>query len=69
MARTVVTKAGDIVDQLTLAAYGRTAATTEAVLDANPQLAGLGPVLPRGVLVLLPDLVLPQTAAEVKLWD
>ena len=65
----MITQDGDVVDQLALAAYGRTDGTTEAVLDANPGLAALGPVLPRGVAVLLPDLVLPQTAAQLQLWD
>ncbi len=69
MARTVTTVDGDTVDRLALAAYGRTAGTTEAVLDANPHLPSLGPVLARGVVVVLPELTLPAAAGEVLLWD
>ena len=69
MSRTVVTKAGDVVDQLALAAYGYTTGATEAVLDANPGLPAAGPVLAAGLSVVLPDLADPQQALQVQLWD
>ena len=42
----VIAAQGDTVDSLCWQYYGRTAGVTEAVLDANPGLADLGPVIP-----------------------
>lgn len=63
---------GDTVDLICHRHYGRTAGITEAVYAANPGLADIGPVLPLGTPVTLPDL--PTQPAEttrqlVKLWD
>ncbi|TIH10839.1 tail protein X [Pseudomonas leptonychotis] len=61
---------GDTVDAICWRYYGRTAGVVEQVLDANPGLADLGPVLPNGTL-----LNMPQAAAQavqrqvVNLWD
>ena len=46
---------GDTVDAICQRVYGRTAGVTEAVLEANPGLADLGPVLPHGTVIDLPD--------------
>ncbi|MCO7537808.1 tail protein X [Pseudomonas asiatica] len=70
MAELRRTQQNDTVDALCWRHYGRTAGVVEAVLDANPGLAGHGPVLPAGLLITLPEL---QTAAPerqtVSLWD
>ena len=64
------TKEGDVIDAVCRRYYGREAGAVEAVLEANPGLAGLGPVLPAGTQVTLPDLPRPLEAIEtVKLWD
>lgn len=60
---------GDTLDALCWRTYGRTAGVVEAVLAANPGIADLGPVLPHGTRVQLPD----QPAAaeyrqQVNLW-
>ena len=65
----VTTRDGDMIDQLALAAYGRTEGATEAVLAANPQLAGRPPRLPAGVVVLLPELSKAAVKGTVRLWD
>jgi phage tail protein X len=66
----VIAHQGDTVDAICWRHYGRTAGVTEAVLDANPGLADLGPILPQGVLVNMPE---AQTTAPlrqmVNLWD
>lgn len=66
----VIANQGDTVDAICWRYYGRTAGVTEAVLDANPGLADLGPVIPHGTAVTLPD---AATQAEqrqvVNLWD
>lgn len=42
----------------------------EAVLDANPGLAALGPVLPAGVEIEMPDLTPPVVVAKpIALWE
>lgn len=61
---------GDVIDAVCRRYYGREAGAVEAVLEANPGLAELGPVLPAGTLVELPDLPRPlETIETVKLWD
>lgn len=62
---------GETLDALCQRVLGRTAGVTEAVLAANPGLADLGPILPIGTLVDLPDATqTTQTeAALVQLWD
>ena len=61
---------GDMIDAVCRRFYGREAGAVEAVLEANPGLADLGPVLPAGTVVQLPDLPRPlETIETVKLWD
>jgi phage tail protein X len=69
MARTIITREGDVVDQIALAAYGVTAEATETVLAANAILSGYGPVLPEGLVLTLPVIDPVTTATVVKLWD
>lgn len=68
---TVTAREGELVDELCWRALGRTEKVTEQTLQINPGLAALGPRLPAGKQVLLPDL--PETALPerevVKLWD
>lgn len=70
MPRTVIAQQNDTVDLLCLRHLGATAGVTEATYRLNPGLADLGPILPLGRSVILPDL--PATAARVEtvqLWD
>ena len=62
-----LTGRGEVLDQICLAQYGRSDVIA-AVLDANPGLAALGPVLPFRTLLILPDLPEPSTAPTVRLW-
>ncbi len=65
----VRTVQGDTVDSVCQRIYGRTAGVTEKVFEANPGLADLGPVLPHGTVIDLPDTP-PQPAVQrVQLWD
>lgn len=63
------TKDGDMLDRLCWKHYGRSRGVVEAVLEANPGLAGIGPVLPAGIEIALPDLPAPTKAAAIRLWD
>lgn len=69
LSRRVLTRDGDVADAIALTAYGRTAGATEALLAANPVLRAVGPVLPAGLELTLPDLPAQATAPVVKLWD
>lgn len=66
-----VTGQSEMLDLICHRFYGRSAGTTEAVLAANPGLAALGPVLPFGTRILLPDLPTGQrkTRPLTSLWD
>lgn len=69
MSRTMTTRQGDVVDQIAMQVYDRTEGATEAILTANPQLAGLPARLPAGVVVTLPELATAETKPTVRLWD
>ena len=73
------TKDGDVLDALCHKHYGREAGrpvrgtqtgAVEAVLEANPGLADQGPILPAGLLIILPDLPEPVPHRQpLRLWD
>jgi phage tail protein X len=69
MATTVHAAQGDTLDAICWRHYGRTAGVVEQVLDANPGLASLGPILPHGTAVQLPDITTQQQRQTVQLWD
>lgn len=70
MATIYTTRQGETVDLACFAFYGRTAKTVEAVLEANRGLSDLGPVLPIGTRILMPDMPSTSTAQPlVSLWD
>ncbi len=70
MPITVRAQQGDTVDLLCQHHLGTTAGVTEAAYALNPGLAALGPVLPLGRLVILPDPPTAPTAPKtVSLWD
>lgn len=64
----VITRDGDVLDDLVWQNYGRSDVLA-AVLEANPQLAQLPPVLDAGLVVELPDLPLPAEAPVIRLWS
>lgn len=65
----VIAMQGDTVDAICQRVYGQTAGMTEAVLEANRGLADLGPVLPHGTVLYLPDLPHQADVQRVQLWD
>ncbi len=60
---------GDTVDRICYRVYGHTAGVTEATYEANPGLAGLGPIIPAGTLVKLPEADRQPTQSTVQLWN
>ncbi|SER25849.1 P2-like prophage tail protein X [Azotobacter beijerinckii] len=65
----VIAHQGDTLDALCWRHYGRTAGVVEAVLEANPGLADLGPILPHGQRVTLPEQAPQPQTQTVQLWD
>lgn len=59
----------DTVDSLCWRHYGATQSMVEAVLQANPGLAGLGPVLPQGMEVRMPVVTAKPIQTVIQLWD
>lgn len=66
---TVRAAQGDTLDLICWRHYGRTAGVVEQVLEANPGLARLGPILPHGTLVQLPEIATQPQRQTVQLWD
>lgn len=60
---------GDTVDRICQRVYGRTAGVTEQVLITNQGLADLGPVLPMGTLITLPEQAPQAESPMLQLWD
>ncbi|EPC02409.1 tail protein X [Litchfieldella anticariensis FP35 = DSM 16096] len=70
MPRTVYAHQRDTLDAICHRVFGQTAGITEQVLELNPGIAELGPVLPQGTPVRLPDITQqPQRTKTVQLWD
>ncbi|OJW73012.1 MAG: phage tail protein [Sphingomonadales bacterium 63-6] len=66
---TIQTRAGEMLDELVWRHRGRTAALVEKALELNPGLADLGPILPAGLTITLPDAESARPLREtVKLW-
>ena len=68
-----VAQQGETLDAICWRVLGRTEGVTEQAYDLNPHLAALGPVLPGGTRVTLPETATatatPVRRATVKLWD
>lgn len=69
--QTVRSLQGESVDALCWRVYARTEGVVELVLEANPGLARLGPVLPENTPVACPppEEAPPATDTTLKLWD
>lgn len=62
---------GDTLDALVWRTRGLGPADLPAVLAANPGIAALGAILPKGTAVILPATPAPATAVRdtINLWD
>lgn len=62
-------KDGDTADSIAFAVYGRQdGGLVEALIEANPGLADLGPVLAAGLRLAIPDAPEPAVSQGVRLW-
>lgn len=65
-----ITRQGQTVDLACQDHYGRTAEVTEVVLMANSGLSSLGPILPMGTRITMPDVATKKAAQTLpSLWD
>ena len=71
MTQTIYARQGDTVDAICWRAFGTTAGVVETVYEMNRGLAALGPVLPMGTPVVLPNTqdVGTRVLAILQLWD
>lgn len=71
MARTHTTSAGDMVDAIAYRTYGYRPGSVEAVFEANPGLCEQPPVLPAGLVIVLPELsaATAPLPSPIRLWD
>lgn len=61
---------GDTVDDIAYGYYGENAGHTESILAANPGLAAVGPVLPAGMLIVIPSAPKGATPTPtISLWS
>lgn len=68
--QTVQAREGEALDAILWRARGRTAGLVEQTLQLNPGLAELGPTLPAGTPITLPEPTSAQPVREtVKLWS
>lgn len=69
MSELYITRQFDEVDEICWRYYGRTQQTVEIVLQANPNLADLMPILPAGITISLPEIPAPSTSETLRIWD
>ena len=70
MATTYTTKAGDTVELIAWKYYGSNVQrAAEQLLEANPGLADIGPLLPAGAVLTLPDIDTATKSKGLRLWD
>lgn len=68
MPKEIITRDGDLLDDLIWRYYGRREVLA-AVLEANPWLAQSPPILAAGRVIVLPDLPQPSEAPVIRLWS
>jgi phage tail protein X len=69
MAKTIITSDGDMLDLIAFREYGYSSGAVEAILNANYGLADRPPVLPAGIIIILPDIAPAPAKQPVRLWD
>ncbi|MCB1520936.1 MAG: tail protein X [Hyphomicrobiaceae bacterium] len=71
MPKRYETRDGDMLDDIAFRHYGYHRGTVEAILEANRDLSAHPPMLPGGLVIVLPDLpsVAERAPKTVRLWD
>ena len=70
MSTNLIAMQNDTVELICYRYFGYTVGVTEQVLELNPGLAALGPILPMGTKVIMPDIAEQQEQTNtINLWD
>lgn len=70
MPDTTTALQSETADMICRREYGDESGYVEAVLAANPGLAAIGPALPMGTIVVLPEIAAAfEVTPVVTLWD
>lgn len=64
-----VTSQGDVLDLIAFSFYGTHERTTEALYNANRDLALVPQPYEEGLIILLPPPVAQKPKAQIQLWD
>lgn len=67
--QTYTTVEGDTVDLIAWHKFAQTKAVTELILTMNPGLAARGPVLPKGLVIVLPDAAPKSEQSFKRIWS
>jgi phage tail protein X len=62
-------QSGDTVDLIAYQRFGSSSGTTESILDANPGLSAIGPILPLGMMLRIPIPVKADRVEGINLWS
>lgn len=67
----ITTQQNDSVDEICWRILGRSAGVTEQVYNINIGLAAMGPLLPEGIIITLPDssAAAPIRREIIQLWS
>ncbi|PIR37721.1 MAG: phage tail protein [Alphaproteobacteria bacterium CG11_big_fil_rev_8_21_14_0_20_39_49] len=63
------TRKGDMLDHVAWKHYKKQSGAVEEILEANPGLAEYGEQFPAGLVITLPDIVLPESKEIIRLWN
>ena len=63
------TREGEMLDEICWRHYGSSAGYVERVLEANYRLEEQPLVLPAGLIITLPEIVVEPIATTIRLWD
>lgn len=72
-SNTLTSKQGDTLSKIAYEHYGSSTGQVELILEANPKLCQQPPILPAGIVIVLPDSAPGSTQttlpATLNLWD
>lgn len=65
----VEVKQNQTLDDVCYAYYGKTQAIVEQVLNANQGLCELGPIVPAGTTIVMPEITSQAKTKTINVWD
>lgn len=68
-SRAIRSVQGQTLDMIAAREYDNPSSGVTALLQANPHLRRVGPILPIGSLVLIPELSSAPVEGQIRLWS